>query len=183
MLCSHASQPCRLAAHPARQPRQQLGRTGGDCSAGSQPREDARSRRAAGGACQQTPSSFAAGRKLRSREEVAGPGELALPHLGARLFAFSLGHDLGVTAASLRSGLDRRAARVAGLGAPRPSPPHPATSRSGSPSHPSSALANVFGVLWSGSGHGGWSVGRESRCACRASSARLRATAAAVAPA
>ena len=32
---------------------------------------------------------------------MAGPGKLAPPHLGARLFAFSLGHDLGVIAATL----------------------------------------------------------------------------------
>ena len=103
MLCSHASQPCCSAALRIPQDRRNSGRAeleeiAGPVICNIRRHCHARSRWAVSRVCQQTLSGFAAGRKLSSREEVAGPGKYALPHFGACLLAFALGQGLGIHA-------------------------------------------------------------------------------------
>ena len=106
MLSSHASQSCRSAAlripqgccNGSRAEQEGIARLV-VCNVGRHCR--AWSRRAASGVCQQTPSGLVTGCELSSGEKAAGPGELAFPHFGARLFAFSLGHGFGIDACAL----------------------------------------------------------------------------------
>ena len=91
MLSSRASNPAALARATSRKAAAMaIGTTRPVvCNFGRHSR--AWSRRAASGVCQQPPGGLVTGCRLNSGEKMAGPGKLALPHFGARSFAFSFG--------------------------------------------------------------------------------------------